>query len=163
MSSASRVAPDPVAIASGTSSSAAIQSLPRGEIALIKIATDSGGTGSTEVVESVTFTCPTDARRIIFLGAVKVRSNVGGGVSVRLLVDSVQIQRANDTSLGAGKDLTLPIYQSKTFDAGDHTLDLVIGISGINPGGQVVTAIAGGETDEDGVIVVSVIDMGEDY
>lgn len=139
-----------------------MQTLPRGEIARIQIASDSAGTGGVETLDTVDFVCA-DSRRIQFVGICRVRSNVIGGVQCRLEVDGTQIQRMNDFALGAGKDLTFPIFKTKTFDAGTYTLALITGIAGINPGGQVVTAKAGGETDDEGVIEVVVNDMGPHY
>lgn len=139
-------------------SSTWINLLPRGRLGRVTITSNSSGTTTTEVIGTIDITNLPAGRKYHIHGVVTVRSDINGGASARVLWDGTQIQRKNIDTLAAGSDQTWPLSIEIDADAGDHTLELVTGVSGTD--GNTVTAIANGATGTHGVNVMYFDDVG---
>lgn len=153
---------DPIDQNSGdVGSSSWINDLPRGRLGRATVTSNSAGTTTTEVIGTIAITNLPGGRTYSIIANVAVRSDIAGGASCRLLWDGVQIQRKNIDTLEPGKDQTwTPVIEIQP-DAGDHTLELVTGVSGTD--GNTVTAVANGATGTHGVDVMYFDDVGPGY
>lgn len=148
----------PVDFATGPSSSDDLNKLPRGFIWGAERVGNASNIDGTAVVLTYELIVPEDGRRQRFTANVMIRSETIGGVQARLAIEGVQIDRKNFESLGGAADVVIHLMKDKELAQGTYTVDLIVGRSG--DGANLVTAVAGGETDEFGVIESYCDDVG---
>lgn len=141
----------------GPSSASRLNEGPWGCIAGETRSTNGDGTFTVEEIIAFSLTVP-DGRRQRFMGGAMVVSDITGGVQIALYLNSVQQQRSSDSSLGAGKQLSLRLQVDKELDAGTYTVQLVVGVSGV--AGNFVTSQADGPDGVLGMSYLYVDDVG---
>lgn len=141
----------------GLSSADELNELSRGCIKAEERSSDGSGTLTLETIIDFEITVPAGRRQRLF-GSTTIVSDLTGGVQVALYVDSVQKQRRNDESLGAGIFLSLDLIKDVQLSAGTHTIELVVGASGGD--GNTVTSLANGSAGTRGVSLLYVDDVG---
>lgn len=140
-----------------TGSSSWINGLPRGKIGRDQLTSDSAGTTSTEVILSDTITV-VDGREIDIDASVCVRSDIDGGAQAAIIFDGTQVDRKNNESVTANKDISWSLFAQVQPAAGTYVVEVVTGVSGA--AGNTVTAKANGTTGSHGVCKMRVLDQG---
>lgn len=145
----------------GPSSADALNQLPRGAIAQRVRSSDSGNTSTIQsVLDTDTLTLP-GGRRYRIEGSVTIRSDIPGGVQVALHMNGSQIQRVNDTTALANKDIAYTIITEVEPVADDYVFSLMVGVSGSD--GNQVQSRADGPAGADGETCLYVSDCGPEY
>lgn len=148
----------PPDIEPGPSSSDALNQLGRGEVFCKTRDSNESDIDGIAVVLQKIYTIDTDGRAYRLHGKVTCRSGTAGGVAARLHVNSVQQDRDNDATVGAGKDITFHPTAPLDLDAGEYTFDLVVGRSGA--GTNLITALADGGDGSFGMMQLYLEDVG---
>ncbi len=156
-----RTAPNPPAATGATSSSANVNTLPRGRIGRAELTSDHTGITSTANVLTITSVPVGTSRTLSIRAGVTVRSNIAGGAQLAILEDGTQIQRKNTDVLNSGTDLFIVAEIESQPSAGTHTYDMVVGVSGGS--GNSVSAIANGGAGTHGKGYIYVDDVGPSY
>lgn len=140
-----------------TGSSSWVNSLSRGKIGRDELTSDSAGTTSTEVILEDTIVVP-DGREIDIDASVCVRSDIDGGAQAAIIFDGAQVDRKNNESVAANKDISWSLFAQVQPAAGTYVVQVVTGVSG--GAGNTVTAKANGKTGSHGTCKFRVVDMG---
>jgi|SRR6185437_2857965 len=150
---------DPADVGSGdTGSSSWINALPRGKIGRDELTSDSAGTTSTEVILEDTIVVSSDGREIDIDASVCVRSDIDGGAQAAIIFDGDQVDRKNNDSVNAGKDISWSLFAQVQPAAGTYVVQVITGVSGT--AGNTVTAKANGKTGSHGTCKFRVVDQG---
>ena len=151
----------PAAFVAGPLSSAALNKLAIGAIAQAVRSSDSGLTSTIQAVLTTDSLTLPGGRRYRIEGSVTIRSDIAGGVQVALHQASTQIQRLNDTTAFANKDIAYTIITEVEPAAGSYTYSLMVGVSGAD--GNQVQSRADGPAGADGETCLYVTDVGPAY
>lgn len=151
----------PVDFVPGLSSHDDLNKLPRGNVFYKDRSSNESNIDGIADVITGTLVVPEDGRRQRLSASVMVRSETFGGVQARLVLNGVQRQRRNNSSLGGGADVTFDFSVDVEMDAGSYPFVLAVGRSG--DGDNLVSAVADGTDGSFGVSLLAADDVGPAY